>query len=697
MCLKPSALPGLPADKPKRSSSRRKSCRAFQARTTSFVRTALDWWSSIFEQPEVPFNADPLWDCAFLAKSVKQLLASCPSGVQEEVFAFQSIKKGLPDSCKCMESALLDGLVANIVGGSPPQLPEHYLQFVNRTVSALFPKGWDTAYEGYCRRSAPPLKGVLEYGRSLGGSLGRLKNHDGLDHADFLEVALFGRSHHRELKKLQGALQVVQSAGKPRPLTTFSADGTFLRPLHKTIYDRLSKQKWLSRGDVTAESLSRAGFQRGRGTLVSGDYASATDNLSIEVLEVALSAMMKNAVCVPPNIKEFAAAACRPHLFLSRDEFHSGSKSTVGELRKGQMMGSYLSFPFLCLQNFLAFKWSTRNVRGKIPVLINGDDILFQSSTDVANQWMETVKQIGLEVERTKTSVDTEYGSLNSTLFRWAGEKLYVVPTLRFGMLRPVEYPNSLGKSFSSFLQGIGGALRFRAARVFFQAHLGALLATTWSLPSLGFRGALAHRLARVFGLLEDRQLGSPPSAPSTHSVCLPSELISEVPLEFVDGQLEELSSCETASWKWSVGFSSTDREREAIRYALASTKFVEYGSPGLYAQAMIATDREFSFRWGGGGKLSRGNTPSRKDMLKPFLMWDAPKQSKRVFYRVVLECLQRTDSFNCPLPTYDEAMLDCGAVGVAQGGERCVADRHELEPVTEVPSEKGEVIPRLQ
>jgi hypothetical protein len=616
----------------------------------------------IYEREAVPFDIDPSWDCMSLHKAVKRLLSECPSDIQEEVFAYQSIKKGLPDSCRCMESALLDGLVANIVGGTPPSLPAGYLSFVKSLVSQLFPKGWDSDYEGYCRRLAPPLKGVLEGGRSSGGALGLLRNRDQMDHSDFLEVCLFGRPDHRPLGKLKGALQVVQSAGKPRPLTTFSGDGLFLKPLHKTIYNRLSKQKWLMRGDVTMDKLRSAGFRVGLGLLVSGDYASATDNLSIEVMEVALRVMLDNAVNIPPNIREFALGSCRPFLYHSREEWLEDlllrTGSVVGEPRKGQMMGSYLSFPFLCLQNYLAFRWSTRMVKGRIPVVINGDDILFQADLSAAEDWMETVGSLGLQVEKTKTSVSPDYGSLNSTLFRWnESGRLSVVPTLRFGMLRPCEYPRSLGKSFQDFLAGIRGGERWRAANVFFQAHAGELRGSSWSLPSLGFRGSLAHRLARVFGFLEGRLSGTPPDAPVAHSVCLPPDLVSEVPLEFADSVIVELSSCETASWKWSAGFSPADRVKNAIRYCLDATRWEFDDDPNLFFHASVASDKAFSFRWGGGGRLSRGVRPSRKDMLKPFMIEDSARSTTRVFYRVVAECLERTDDFNCPLPTYEEAV----------------------------------------
>jgi len=379
-------------------------------------------------------------------------------------------------------------------------------------------------------------------------------------------------------------------------------------------------------------------------------------------MECAIEAMLENAAVVPPNIREFAKSACRPFLYRSREEWVEDlileTGSSVGVPRKGQMMGSYLSFPLLCLQNYLAFRWSTRSVKEVIPVLINGDDILFQSSESVSQVWMETVGRLGLVVERTKTSVAPDYGTLNSTLFEWKDGELVVVPTLRFGMLRPAEYPGSLGKSFSDFVKGIEGAVRWRAGRAFFEAHLGELMSSAFSMPSLGFRSALSHRLSRVYGLLgADRICGDVPPAPVAHSVCLPPDLVSEVPNEFVDGVVTELSSCETASWKWSVGFTPADKVSAAIRYSIASTRWTsDLDLRGDLVAAMSCSDREFAFRFGGGGSLGVSR-PSRKEVCQQFTGPVVKRNTTRLFYRVVSECMFRTDSFRCSLPTYEEAV----------------------------------------
>jgi hypothetical protein len=644
-------------------------CRASHTRTLRYVRSSLDAWSWIYSRPVVNFL--PVFhNCGELAAAVKRLLASCPSSDPREVLAYQSIKKGLPDSCRCMEASLIEGLRDNVVRGSPPSLPRGYLRFVKKETSRLFQKGWDAPYEGFCRRNSPSLKATLESSRADGGSLGGLTKSRNMSYDEWLDVVLHGRASPWA-SRLYGCLQVVQSAGKPRPLTAFSVDGQFLRPLHKTIYSSLSKKTWLSRGDVTSSSLRSAGFREGQGLLVSGDYSSATDNLSIEVMEAALDAMLETSVFVPENVKCLARLACRPSLFPSKAVYDlwayecqvndQPDDPPVLELRKGQMMGSFLSFPFLCLQNYLAFRWSTLGC-GRIPCLINGDDILFQSDERTAKRWLETVGGLGLEVERTKTSIELAYGSLNSTLVTWGSNgELQVCKTLRFGMLRPSEYPTNLGVQFAQFVNGsVCPEERWRAGRVFFEFHIGSLRSTSFDLPSLGFRGSLAHRLARVYGLLHDRVTGSPPPAPVYHTVSLSPDLVSEVPKSMIDPWLGDLNASEVASWKWSHGFSPRQKLREAVRYAFESTRWTDDSNiVGLLVNAMSIPDKSFC-RWVRGREL-RNSGCSRSVLLRSFLREDVVEKTTQVMDCIVDECFRRTDRFGEPLPTYQESCESCG------------------------------------
>jgi len=599
-------------------------CRAYQQQTVDVVCRAVGSWRAISGLACPTFG----WfggSCTDLARLVKRFLATEVSSDISLQMGFQSIKKLLPDSCRCMESGLLDDLVARL-GERPRRLPPGYLAFVKREVGRLFPKGWDGAYERNCLATAPSLKACCESGRATGGALGCLR-----DQSWYLDRVLHGQGR-KLLPSYRGQLLVVQSAGKPRPLSKFPAEAVFLKPLHKTIYGNLSSKKWLLRGPPTRRVLSDAGFREGGGVLVSGDYRSATDNLPIEVMELALTVMLENASSVPSNVRELAVRACRPILFSEKDSF---------EVSVGQMMGSLLSFPFLCLQNYLAFRWacSTAGLRGRVPVLINGDDILFQTNVEgFPSRWFSVVGEVGLEVEETKTSVEVSFGSLNSTLLRWVDGFLQPVWSPRFGMFRPADHPGSLGSSFLSFLHESPSEYRFRAGREWFEWHLGELRSAAVSLPTLGFRGLLALRLAKLFHLLHKPYSDDFPRPLLSHYVGYSGDFVVPVPTEAVDEELRFHSSVEVAAGMWSAGWAPACRVREAVLYCLrrSAVKGDRFDYPQV-PQLLGSTDAEFRFF--SRNLLPRGDV-SRRVVKKAFLRPLEVSSTVLIASAVVTACL---------------------------------------------------------
>ncbi|QGY72603.1 RNA dependent RNA polymerase [Plasmopara viticola lesion associated ourmia-like virus 73] len=568
-------------------------CRVFRSRMVSTITRAVASWSTLFGVAAPLFNP-PRDSCTAVQKSAKEFLGSCPSAVEEERMAFQSIKKLLPDSCRCMEKTLLTG-VADGLQGSPCLLPPGYIRFCRTVTSRLFPKGWDAGtYEDECLTCSPSLSGTTDSCRRDGGSLGT-----DIDHHSFLEVVL-GQVPF-EFDQPEAQLIVVQSAGKPRPLTKFSSESLVLKPLHKSIYNRLSRFRWLCRGDLDDSKMKKAGFSKKEGeVLVSGDYKGATDNLPIEVAEAILDELLANAVSVPKDVKRYASAILRP--FVWNLEADLSFVPTVG-----QMMGSYLSFPLLCLQNYTAFSWSAKLEGLKVkdvPLLINGDDILFQSRPSFAPRWMSTVQQLGLEVERTKTSVDAEFGSLNSTLVRWAGVDLRVIPTFRFGMLRRADDFSSLSETFQSFLRGRKSSLRFRAAREFFRWHLPTLRSTRLTLVEMGFRGLLAWRMGVLFDFPAHRTQFKVPALPKKHNVIFSSEKVTFVSEESLSDELKKMNGREMAAWKFGISWRFVESEytSRCIRRAIALSEirgsrgpcFKEMKAPGFGVRVSPLTRKEW-------------------------------------------------------------------------------------------------------
>jgi hypothetical protein len=274
--------------------------------------------------------------------------------------------------------------------------------------------------------------------------------------------------------------------------------------------------------------------------------------------------------------------------------------------------------------------------------------------------WFGVVATVGLEVEETKTSVEVDWGTLNSTLLRWERGLLSPVWSARFGMLRPAEHPGSLGKSFLDFLRGAPDEFRFRAGRVWFEWHLGELRSAGVALPSLGFRGLLAKRLAGLFHLLH---FGSSefPSYFRSHGICMTADFVSRVDPSGLSEEELRAASMEVAAQKWSIGWVPECRVRNAIRYCLARTqvKGRRHDYPD-HLWAFWAGPAEFAWR-------CRQQVPevvaSRKSLTKAFT---APLEFSREVL-VPTSCLESwlPDLGRGPLPSYCElpGVVDMGAV----------------------------------
>lgn len=527
-------------------------CRDFMARTTLVVQRATSSVRRLMPGVYPTFCPSRIHTCQDLLGQVKVFLATDLGSSEEAQMAFQSIKKLLPESCKCLKHGMLGDLRVRL-SRPPPSLPADYLSFARKISSEIFSKGWDYRWGSKEQTFSPSLGSCIGQSRKNGGQLSTL--------------AVAGQSAWQESLRqprpgsLEGELLLVDSSGKPRPLTRFASEAASLRPLHGLIYDRLSTFKWLCRGDVTAEKLHAAGFalsRRGE-PLTSGDYKSATDNLPIEVAEAILDVAWSNSKYVPANIFRYALAAQRPSLAYEDEE---GLRSTFVPTR-GQMMGSYLCFPLLCLQNYIAFRYAEKQFRVEgTPVLINGDDILFQSDSGFSQSWMSVVGGLGLEVEPTKTSISTEYGSLNSTLLRWGPSGLRVVKTLRMGMLRPCGHPGNLGDSARAFSRVGPRETWLQNYCEFLSWHSNTIVKWRCVAEDMGFRGRLALRAWRRYrggrllwrdDVLHQMKLDRLPAAHCPHNIVMGGAEFVTVPEDSAK-ELRHQSAVWMASRKWELG-----------------------------------------------------------------------------------------------------------------------------------------------
>jgi hypothetical protein len=367
-------------------------------------------------------------------------------------------RKTLPSKASDL-SSFMDGISSESEEPDPV-----FMSFVRSEVPKMFPVGWDTGYLDKVSSAVASTKACAEIKRSAGGArmwwLERYGEEARLEFVDYLLNSVSA------MPSPPARLTAVETGGKTRLLSVPPASFQTLLPLHKTMYDRLTRFPWLLRGDAKPEKFKD--FCRKDGEVfVSGDYESATDNLNINIQKEILRLVLQNASHVPNGVKLLAMTSLSHELSLSEN----GNVRTE-KITKGQMMGFPISFPLLCLVNYLSFKYSTMD--DKIPVKINGDDIVFRSRPSVAQRWMKDVGKSGLKLSVGKTLVDRSIFTLNSTLFAASARKVVRVPVIRskalFGHTDGFE---SVSGRYGSFAPGFGQERRFLLRCLFLKVNAG--------------------------------------------------------------------------------------------------------------------------------------------------------------------------------------------------------------------------------
>jgi len=173
---------------------------------------------------------------------------------------------------------------------------------------------------------------------------------------------------------------------------------------------------------------------------VSGDYSAATDNLKIQytkaAFEVALSRShldWKDEVLLRDLLYE-------QRLYYKWREGKSVETAIV-EQKTGQLMGSTLSFPILCTVNFCCYWAAMEEYLGRevsardLPVLVNGDDILFRTDERLYPIWLRWIDEAGFELSVGKNYVNDRFFTVNSEMHMWLGDRPVHIPYMNPGLL----------------------------------------------------------------------------------------------------------------------------------------------------------------------------------------------------------------------------------------------------------------------
>jgi hypothetical protein len=440
--------------------------------------------------------------------------------------SFLMVKRGLCALPKKMKLNSIKKMQAMM--SQPCSTSTRLLDEVDRTASELFPLGWDSRPSP---SYAPSNKSCLERTLVEGGSQSFVFSDElywnGLETyrsacreeqiIDFQDHSLFGekdttlpihpnhnvsnyeewarRSQHEQL-----CCQIAQvdEPLKVRNITKNNWQCGILKPLQKMIFSQMTSERNsevfnLTYAPVSEENMSRIKLFPGS-KYVSGDYAAATDSIHSDVTETCIETILGNMT--GPLSRDTAL------MILARKSLTGlrvYTDSTSGEsfvMKRGQLMGSLLSFPLLCIINFAIWRHSTELSTGEVcdgkgrggeadHVLINGDDIGFAATRKQYESWKSLVPGVGLKPSAGKNYFTERFLMLNSRLYVFDDDKksLVKIDFLNLRLLRSPEEEcflsnlDSLGRMHDDFIEG--GRVKGVTSGVFISSHK-EMLKTSW-------------------------------------------------------------------------------------------------------------------------------------------------------------------------------------------------------------------------
>jgi hypothetical protein len=166
--------------------------------------------------------------------------------------------------------------------------------------------------------------------------------------------------------------------------------------------------------------------------LNSGDYSAATNELRSFASE-AVAHAIADEVGLTNNERIMFLASLTGHMIL--DPSSSKGSRTYKRQRNGQLMGSVVSFPVLCIVNAAltrrALELGARIHRHKLglrpapksillrntSIMINGDDVLSRMNRTQYEFWLKMTAQAGLSSSVGKTFLCRQFAQINSVNF----------------------------------------------------------------------------------------------------------------------------------------------------------------------------------------------------------------------------------------------------------------------------------------
>jgi hypothetical protein len=229
------------------------------------------------------------------------------------------------------------------------------------------------------------------------------------------QKVLFLAEQEEALAKAVGLLEAlkIRVISKGPPLT-YMALHSLQKKLH-TVLRRKRCFQLIGKPDDAWILQEILGKELREGELyLSGDYTAATDNFRTFVSNTIADEI---GIQLKLDAREtlLFKKALTEHIFEHEGELLAQ--------QSGQLMGSIVSFPVLCLGNFAIARWALEIATGKrhtlnhSPIGVNGDDLVMRGPANLRKVWATIGKFAGLEESIGKTFFSKKFCNINSRTY----------------------------------------------------------------------------------------------------------------------------------------------------------------------------------------------------------------------------------------------------------------------------------------
>jgi hypothetical protein len=239
-------------------------------------------------------------------------------------------------------------------------------------------------------------------------------------------------------------VQVLPEACKGRTITKHPANCHVLKPLQKALFKIVSDYKCMKPCKTPSylkevNDLKQISDSLGHtdAVWVSGDYSSATDGLHFDLSQVAMEEIATVMEDIDPVVAAWVRHEGGQHLLVYPE--HTNLSPAIQT--NGQLMGSLLSFPILCLANAFTLVYSCGYKMDTMPALFHGDDLAARMPLEDYFKWKSFAGQIGLTLSPGKNYVNKNWVSIDSQVYFVTGssQQMEKLPTGRYGCFVPTS------------------------------------------------------------------------------------------------------------------------------------------------------------------------------------------------------------------------------------------------------------------